>query len=112
MQKIPSVNLKTGESINAADARRLLYGGFLPRREAVIRKLAAENGLTRRMIERIITEFLPIIRREAHAILEIAERGHISDSRVSRWKRALKFHKLIINRKQRKIVIKYAFMKS
>lgn len=111
MQRIPT--FRSGKSINAADVRPLLYGGFMPRREAVIRKLAVENRLTRRMIERIISEFLPRIRREVHAISEIYEGySHISDSNLPRWRKTLKFYKLSINRKKRKISIKYAFLKS
>ena len=36
-----------------------------PRREAVIRKLMTEHGVTRRMVERVIAEFLPEIRLDA-----------------------------------------------
>jgi hypothetical protein len=102
----------SGELINADDMRLVRSGWFQPRREAVIRRLANEKYLTRRMIERIIAEFLPVIRREVETVSGIDELGRISDKNLSRFKMALKFHKLILNKKRRTFTVKYLFPES
>lgn len=101
------------EAIEATDARPLRDGVFLPRRGAVIRKLADENRLTSRMIERIIAEFLPDILHESRIITEITVGGvRMSDTDISRWKKTFKFHKLFFYKRRRRVVFKYAIRAS
>jgi hypothetical protein len=59
-----------------------------PRREAVIRKLMTEHGVTHRMIERCLAEFLPDIRLETARLRHAMEGiGEIRPLRKTKKKR-------------------------
>ena len=81
MQVIPAFYSSTGERVQ-------------PRRKAVIQKLANEKNITFRLIERILAEFLPRIRREFRAVREINE-GNVQIRHIARWEKALKYHRLV-----------------
>jgi hypothetical protein len=64
-------------------------GGGRPPRKATIHTLAVENGVTARMIERALAEFLPKIRACDAAMSEFNE-GWIRPIQIEPWKRKLK----------------------